>query len=86
MAKFEISERWYVEAENLAEAQQKYDEGMAIIGGIYDIEEVEGVRYILTLEAYVNANSPEEAESKFNEGGYKAYVVQVDEAFDKVRY
>jgi len=41
-------------------------------------------RYILTLEAYINASSPEEAENKWQEGGYKAYVVQVDEAFDKV--
>ena len=36
-------------------------------------------RYVLTLEAYVTAPSPEEAENKYYDGGYKAYIIQVDE-------
>lgn len=37
-------------------------------------------RYILSLEAFVTAPSPEEAENRWHTGEYKAYVVQVDEA------
>lgn len=81
MPRFLITERWYVDAEDVAEAQAKYDDFVIAQGGGIDIEEVDQMRYILTLEAYVHANSPEEAESKFHGGGYKAYVVQVDEAF-----
>lgn len=37
-------------------------------------------RYVLSLEAFVTAPSPEEAENRWHTGEYKAYVVQVDEA------
>jgi hypothetical protein len=36
-------------------------------------------RYVLTLEAYVYAPSPEEAENKYYDGDVKSYVIQVDE-------
>ena len=36
-------------------------------------------RYLITLEAYTNAPSPEEAENKWYDGDLKAFVIQVDE-------
>jgi hypothetical protein len=36
-------------------------------------------RYAITLEAYVYAPSPEEAENRWYDGDVKAYVIQVDE-------
>jgi hypothetical protein len=38
-------------------------------------------RYVITLEAYVTAPSPEEAENLYYDpdGDVKAYVIQVDE-------
>lgn len=41
-------------------------------------------RYVLTLEAYITADSPEAAEEKWNKGDYKAYVIQVDETVSKL--
>jgi hypothetical protein len=36
-------------------------------------------RYLISLEAYVYAPSPEEAENRWYDGDVKAYVVQLDE-------
>jgi len=38
-------------------------------------------RYVITLEAYVTARSPEDAENLYYDpdGDVKAYVIQVDE-------
>ena len=36
-------------------------------------------RFLITLEAYTYAPSPEEAENLWYEGDLKAYVIQVDE-------
>jgi hypothetical protein len=36
-------------------------------------------RYVITLEGYVTAPSPEEAENLYYDGDVKAYVIQVDE-------
>jgi hypothetical protein len=40
-------------------------------------------RYVVTLEAYITASSPEDAENKYHEGGYKSYVIQVDEVGER---
>jgi hypothetical protein len=36
-------------------------------------------KFVVTLEAYVTAPSPEEAENRWYDGDLKAYVIQVDE-------
>lgn len=41
-------------------------------------------RYVVTLEAFTTAPSPEEAENRWYDGDLKAYVIQVDEISEVV--
>lgn len=41
-------------------------------------------RYVVTLEAFTTAPSPEEAENRWYDGDLKAYVIQVDEVSEVV--